>query len=103
MFGEYILVMLLLKCEIVLKGVPSGRTRVDSKCIEELWQEKAIGLEVQKNSFVNRAMIENLVDRTAQKQHKTWKFDNTIRHSSHQEAKVHGVGLEIYRVYKLYR
>ena len=32
----------LLKYEIVLKDVPSGRTRVDSEQVKKLWWEKAI-------------------------------------------------------------
>ena len=37
MFEEYALVRLSLKHEIILKSVPSGRTRVDPEWIEELW------------------------------------------------------------------
>ena len=44
MFNRYILEKLLLKYKIVLKGIPSSGTRVDSKWVEELWQKKAIGL-----------------------------------------------------------
>jgi len=35
---------LSLKYKIVLKGIPSSRTRVGPEWVEELWQEKAIGL-----------------------------------------------------------
>ena len=34
----------MLKYKIILKNVPSGGTRVDFKWVEELQQEKAIGL-----------------------------------------------------------
>jgi len=49
---------------MVLKGVPSGGTRVK---VEELWQEKAIlDFEVQK-LFTDKITIEDSADRTAQK------------------------------------
>jgi len=43
-FDRYVLVRLSLKHEFILKDVPSSETRVDSKWIEELQWEKAIGL-----------------------------------------------------------
>ena len=43
-FEEYAPKRLSLKYKIVLKGVPSSGTRVNSRWVEELWQEKAIGL-----------------------------------------------------------
>ena len=55
----------------MLKGIPSSRSRVDSKYIEELWQEKVIRLEVWKSCCVNGTVIDNLADRTAQKQQQT--------------------------------
>jgi len=64
----------------MLKGVPSGGTRV-----EELWQDKAIW--TLKCKFVRLKCRWNCdrenVDRTAQKQQQTWESDNTIRHGSH--------------------
>ena len=57
-FGRYAPERLLLKHEIVLKSVSSSRTRVNPEWVEELQQEKAIELEVQKSC---------LADRTAQK------------------------------------
>ena len=36
-----------------------------------------------KGCFVDRTTIENLADRTAQKQQQTWWSDNTVRYSSH--------------------
>ena len=50
---------------MVLKGVPRGGTRVD---IEELWQEEAIWTLKCKSCFADRTVIEDLADRTAQKQ-----------------------------------
>ena len=44
MFGRYALMRLSLKHEFILKDVPSSGTRADSKWIEELQWEKAIGL-----------------------------------------------------------
>jgi len=58
---------LLLKCGIVLKGVPSGGTRVDPKWVKELQQEKAIELEVWKICFAGRTVTEVSADETAQK------------------------------------
>ena len=53
---------------MVLKGIPSGGTRVE---VEELWQEKAIlDFEVWKLFFADKTMTENfLIDGTTQKQH----------------------------------
>ena len=64
-FGRYM--RLLLKCGIVLKGVPSGGTRVDPKWVKELQQEKAIELEVWKICFAGRTVTEVSADETAQK------------------------------------
>ena len=36
-FSGYVLERLLLKYEIVLKGVLSSGTRIDSEWVEELW------------------------------------------------------------------
>ena len=48
LFGKYKVfgrqVRLLLKCKIVLKGIPSSETRVNPEWVKELWQEKAIEL-----------------------------------------------------------
>ena len=69
---------------MILKGVSSSGTRVD---IKELQQEKAIWTLKYKSYFVDRTVIKNLADRTAQKQQQTWKSDNTVRYGSHQEWK----------------
>jgi len=55
----------LLKCEIVLKDVPSGGTGVD---VKELWREEAIlDFEVRKLFFADETVTESSADRTAQK------------------------------------
>ena len=43
----------MLKYKIILKNVPSGGTRVDSKWVKELQQEKAIGLCSMKKILAN--------------------------------------------------
>ena len=54
---------------MVLKGVPSGGTRVK---VKELWQEEVIlDFEVQKLFFAGEIAIEGSADRTAQKQQQT--------------------------------
>ena len=47
---------------MVLKSVPSSRTGVE---VKELQQEKAIWTLKCKGCFVDRTMIEDLTDRTA--------------------------------------
>ena len=44
---------------MVLKDVPSDRTRVASEQVKELQQEKAIGLEAQKSCFANGTATED--------------------------------------------
>ena len=84
MFGRSALGRLLLKCKIVSKGIPYNGTGVNPEWAEELWQKKAIGLwSVKEWVFVDEAVIEDLADRTAQKQQQTWESDNTVRYSSH--------------------
>ena len=77
-FGGYAPKRLLLKYGIILKGVLSSRTEVDSEWVEELQQKKAIGLWSTKSCFVNKTTTEDLADRTAQKQQQTWESDNTV-------------------------
>ena len=36
-FGKYTSARLLLKCEIILKGISSSETRVNSEWVKELW------------------------------------------------------------------
>ena len=43
-FKKYTIERLLLKYKIVLKDVPSSKTRVNFKWVKELWQKKAIEL-----------------------------------------------------------
>ena len=63
----------------MLKGVPSGGTRV-----EELQQEEAIWtLKCEVEWIADRTVTESLADGTAQKRQQTWESDNTVRHSSH--------------------
>ena len=62
---------LFLKCKIVLNNVPSSRTGVDSKWIEELQQEKAIWNLKCESCFAGKTTTENLADRIAQKQQQT--------------------------------
>jgi len=72
----------LLKCEIVLKDVPSGGTGVD---IKELWREEAIlDFEVRKLFFADETVTESSADRTAQKQQQTCSLiilSDTVRYS----------------------
>ena len=64
----------------MLKGVPSGGTRV-----EELWREEAIWtLKCKVKWITDRTAIEDLAGRTVQKQQQTWESDNTVRRSSYQ-------------------
>jgi len=63
----------------MLKGVPSGGTRV-----EELQQEEAIWtLKCKVKWIADGTATEGLAGRTAQKRQQTWESDNTVRHSSH--------------------
>ena len=82
-FSECIPERLSLKYKIVLKGVLSGETRIDSEQVKESQQEKAIGLEVQKNCFTDGTTTGNLPNRTVQKQQQTQQSDDTIKHSSY--------------------
>ena len=63
----------------MLKGVPSGRTRV-----EELWREEAIWtLKCEVKWIADGTVTEGLADGTVQKQQQTWESDNTVKHGSH--------------------
>jgi len=42
-------------------------------------RKKLLDFEVQNNYFVDRTVIKDLADRTAQKQQQTWESDNTVR------------------------
>ena len=64
----------------MLKGVPSGGTRV-----EELQRDKAIWtLKCEVKWIADGTATEDLAGGTAQKQQQTWEFDNTVRCSSHR-------------------
>jgi len=41
------------------------------------------GLEVKKDCFTGKTVIEDLVDETTQKRQQTWKSNNTVRYGSH--------------------
>ena len=51
-------------------------------------------LKYRKDCFADKTTIEDLADRTTQKQQQTWKSDNIVRCSSHW-VKVYRIGLEI--------
>ena len=75
----------------MLKGVPSGGTRV-----EELRQEEAIWtLKCKVKWIADGTATESLAGGTAQKRQQTWKSDNTVRHGSHQGGSLqNGLGHE---------
>jgi len=64
----------------MLKGVPSGGTRV-----EELQREEAIWtLKYEVKWIADKTATESLAGGTAQKRQQTWESDNTVRCSSHR-------------------
>jgi len=70
----------------VLKGVPSGGTRV-----EELWREEAIWtLKCEVKWIADGTATENLAGGAAQKRQQTWESNNTVRHGSHRGGSLQG-------------